>query len=56
MSHVIKFLVLRLELVMLKTRMEIAHIRDSNRIGQLHVIRSCLRQGCGYADFDNKRR
>ena len=34
------------------TRVEIAYIRDSNLIGQL--IRSCLRQGCDYADFDNK--
>ena len=34
------------------SRVEIAHIRDSNLIGQL--IRSCLRQGCGYADFVNK--
>ena len=33
-------------------RVKIAHIRDSNLIGQL--IRSCLRQGCGYADFVNK--
>ena len=34
------------------TRVEIAHIRDSSLIGQL--IRSCLRQGCVYADFVNK--
>ena len=38
-------------LIML-TRVEIAHIRDSSLIGQL--IRSCLRQGCVYADFVNK--
>ena len=31
------------------TRVEIAHIRDCSLIGQL--IRSCLRQGCVYADF-----
>ena len=36
------------------TRVEIAHIRDSSLIGQ--QIRSCLRQGCVYADFVNKRR
>ena len=34
------------------SRVEIAHLRDSILVGQL--IRSCLRQGCGYADVDNK--
>ena len=33
-------------------RVEIAHIQDYNLICQL--IRSCLRSGCGNADFDNK--
>ena len=33
-------------------RVEIAHSRDSSLIGQL--IRSCLCQGCVYADFVNK--
>ena len=38
--------------IFILSRVEIAHIHDSNLIGQL--IRSCLRQGCGYADFVNK--
>ena len=33
-------------------RVEIAHIQDTNVIGQ--VIRSCLRPGCGNAVLDNK--
>ena len=47
-GHVNRILLLPL------SRVEIAHIRDSSLIGQL--IRSCLRQGCVYADFVNKRR
>ena len=49
-----KYQCIPLKFDVIMPRVEISHIRDSNLIGQL--IRSCLRQGCGNADFDNKRR